>query len=88
MKTVALLVIYFGYGLVAFGVDHVTGSCTPFSCVLLGQFAGTKCAGGTVPCGKLVTKAQLDKQGQGNTQTVQTASTPQGKTSFGIGTAS
>ena len=90
MKTVALLVIYIGYGLVAYGVDHVTGNCTPFGCAMLGRFAGTKCASGAVPCQSVttVTKAQLNKQGQGSTQTVQTATTGNGqKVGFGIGTA-
>ena len=91
MKTVALLVVYLGYGLVCYGVDHVQANCTPFGCVMLGRFAGTKCASGTVPCkpaGKTVTKAQLNKQGHGHTQTVQTATTGNGqKLSFGIGTA-
>lgn len=91
MKTVALLVIYVGYGLVAYGLDHLTNNCTPFSCVMLGKFAGSKCSGtGSVPCqqGTTVTKSQLNSQGQGNTQTVQTAQTPSGPMSFGIGTAS
>ena len=57
MKTVALLVIYIGFGLVAYGVDHVTGNCTPFGCVMLGRFAGTKCASGAVPCAKLSSHA-------------------------------
>lgn len=91
MKTVALIVVYLGYGLVAYGLDHVTGNCTPFGCAMLGRFAGSKCASGSVPCpksGTTVTKSQLNSQGQGNTQTVQTAQTPSGPTSFGIGTAS
>lgn len=58
MKTVALLVIYFGYGLVAYGLDHLTNNCTPFGCVMLGQFAGSKCSGtGSVPCPKSTTSS-------------------------------
>lgn len=50
MKAVALLVLYVGYGLVAYGIDHIQGNCTPFGCVFLGQFAGSNCGSGSVPC--------------------------------------
>lgn len=53
MKAVALLVVYLGYGLVCYGLDHVTGNCTPIGCVFLGEFSGTKCGTGSVPCAKV-----------------------------------
>lgn len=38
-------------GVFVYGIDHVTGNCTPFRCVLLGQFGGKNCSNtGSVPC--------------------------------------
>jgi len=50
MKAVALLVVYLGYGVLVYGLDHVMGNCTPLGCAFLGQFAGSGCPSGSLPC--------------------------------------
>jgi hypothetical protein len=47
MKAVALLLLYAGYALVVYGVDHVTGNCTPFKSVIwVGTTSSVSCGGG------------------------------------------
>lgn len=79
MKALGLLVIYFGYSVMAFGLDHMQGNCTSFSCTLLGQFAGSKCGSGSQPCtNKGTTQAKAKKPAGINGQTVPGTALPSG----------
>lgn len=42
MKAVALFVIFAGYTAVCYGIDHITGNCTPFKTIVwpVGATAG------------------------------------------------
>jgi hypothetical protein len=47
MKALAMLLLYAGYSLVVYGVDHVTGHCTPFKSVIwVGTTSSVDCGGG------------------------------------------
>ncbi len=64
MKALAMLVTYLGYAVMVYGLDHITGHCTPFGCTVLGEYAGKKCPPGSVPCSGVKAKA---KTTSGNT---------------------
>ncbi len=89
MKAVAMLLVWAGYTLLVYGVDHVANGCTPLRCVALGQFGGSQCGSGATPCPTVGTDtvSKLNKQGHGHTQTVQQVKTNKGPLTFGIGTA-
>ena len=79
MKAVALLLLYFGYSLVVYGVDHIESNCTPFGCTLLGQFAGSQCGSGSTPCSAVGASTKAPSQPAGiSGQTVPGTSLPSG----------
>jgi hypothetical protein len=48
VKAVALLLLYAGYAVLAYGVDHVANGCTPFKCVI--WLNGNGCTGNSIKC--------------------------------------